>query len=151
MDHFGSDCSPEWRRLVSCQADGELDDLDAARLESHLAGCLACTAWAAEVSSLAALMASDQREPEMRLAPQSLRRRRARASLVTASAASVAAAAVAAFALQLNTGSAVSNHGRTSGPRASASQRFLDVPAFAGIAIEVTAGTHVLLNPVQTA
>src|SRR5262245_1080837 len=33
-----------WRRLLSPQIDGELDQAMAARLERHLAGCAACRA-----------------------------------------------------------------------------------------------------------
>jgi predicted anti-sigma-YlaC factor YlaD len=99
MSAISDNCSPEWRQLVSCQADGELDEFDSARLSRHLADCPACTAWAEELASLTGLVRSSDHGPV--LAPQLLRRRRSRASFATASAASVAAAAVAAFALQL--------------------------------------------------
>ena len=104
MSPISGNCSPEWRQLVSCQADGELDEFDTARLNRHLADCSACLAWAAEVSSLTGLVRSaEPADPDRALTPQLLRRRRSRASFATASAASVAAAAVAAFALQLPT------------------------------------------------
>lgn len=101
MSAISDNCSPEWRQLVSCQADGELDELDTARLSRHLADCPACVAWAEELSSLTGLMRGVAQDPGPALTPQLLRRRRSRASFATASAASVAAAAVAAFALQL--------------------------------------------------
>jgi predicted anti-sigma-YlaC factor YlaD len=40
------------RELVSLALDGELSELDAARLESHLAGCAACSELEREVSGL---------------------------------------------------------------------------------------------------
>jgi predicted anti-sigma-YlaC factor YlaD len=113
---ISSNCSPEWRQLVSCQADGELDEFDTARLNRHLADCAACAAWAEEVSSLTeAMRSAEDRVPAAALTPQVLRRRRSRASFATASAASVAAAAMAAFALQLPAvvGLVRSGHGET--------------------------------------
>jgi predicted anti-sigma-YlaC factor YlaD len=115
MSAISGNCSPEWRQLVSCQADGELDEFDTARLSRHLADCPACAAWAEELSSLTGLMRKADHGPVLALTPQLLRRRRSRASFATASAASVAAAAVAAFALQLPSvvGLVNSGHGST--------------------------------------
>jgi plastocyanin len=42
MDH------DEWLELISADADGELDDVESARLAEHLAGCASCTSLLAE-------------------------------------------------------------------------------------------------------
>jgi predicted anti-sigma-YlaC factor YlaD len=158
-DLSSSDCSPEWRQLVSCQADGEVDDFDTVRLNRHLADCPACMAWAAEVSSLAGLMRSPQSlERELALTPQVLLRRWSRASFATASAASVVAAAVAAFALQLPmvVGLAGSGHGTTRGAAATscdwcvAHRAFLR-PAFVEVGPTSLPPIRVLLNPAASA
>lgn len=94
-------CS-EWRALASCRLDGELDELQTARLEQHLLGCAACRAWAQEIATFTRLLLdSEPARPArpLELRGQALRRRVARASAVGATAASAVAAAVAAFAL----------------------------------------------------
>lgn len=157
MSPISSDCSREWRQLVSCQADGELDEFDTARLNRHLADCPACTAWAAELSSLTGLMRSVEHEaPASVLTPQLLRRRRSRASFATASAASVAAAAVAAVALQLPTLVGLAGHGGTKAADAAscrwcvAHNAFLQ-PAFVEVGPDSLPPVRVLLNPVSSA
>jgi anti-sigma factor RsiW len=157
MSPISGNCSPEWRQLVSYQADGELDEFDSVRLSRHLADCPACAAWADEVSSLTGLIRSTEHsEPDRALAPLVLRHRRRRASFATASAASVAAAAVAAFALQLPAvvGGATSGQSST---RAAASCRwcvahspFLQ-PAFVEVGPTSLPPIRVLLNPVASA
>jgi predicted anti-sigma-YlaC factor YlaD len=111
-------CS-EWRALASCRLDGELDELQTARLESHLRDCAACRAWSQEISALAQLFhESEPLQPARPLELQvyALRRRFARAVTVGATAAS--AAAVAAFALGVP-GNSISPFGG-SGTRVSA-------------------------------
>ena len=120
MAAISGNCSPEWRQLVSCQADGELDEFDTARLSRHLADCPACVAWAEELSSLTGFMRGVAQDPGPALTPRVLRRRRSRASFATASAASVAAAAaVAALVLQLP---AVAGHADHGGSRAASAE-----------------------------
>ena len=157
MSPLSSNCSPEWRQLVSCQADGELDEFDSARLSRHLADCPACAAWADEVSSLTGLVrAVEHRNPHRALTPLVLRHRPRRASFATASAASVAAAAVAAFALQLPAvlGGAASGHGSI---KAAASCRWCVAhspflkPAFVEVGPTSLPPIRVLLNPVASA
>jgi predicted anti-sigma-YlaC factor YlaD len=92
----------DWRALASCRLDGELDELQTARLEHHLRACAECRSWTDEVAALAGLL----HEPEpVRLTwsfeqrARALRRRLVRGVAVGATAAS--AAAVAAFAIAL--------------------------------------------------
>ncbi len=155
----GRTCSPDWCRLVSCEVDGELDDLDAVRLKRHLARCPTCAAWAEEASALARLLRSTEpAEPDRMLAPQVLRRRRTRAALLTTSAASVAAAVVAGLALQLPTGTGPSGRGRSqTRPLGSAAScrwcgaaRFVELSAPTGSGDRL-AQARVLLNPVPNA
>jgi predicted anti-sigma-YlaC factor YlaD len=93
-------CS-EWRELASCRLDGELDELQDARLERHLLGCAACRAWSREIAALATMFHDSLAEcpvSSSELRPHTLRRRLVR-SATAASAAS--AAAVAAFVIAL--------------------------------------------------
>jgi plastocyanin len=53
MDH------DEWLELISAEADGELDDVESARLAEHLAGCASC-------SDLLAGFEGDRRRARMR-------------------------------------------------------------------------------------
>jgi len=152
------ECCPEWRQLVSCQVDGELDEFDTARLNRHLAGCVPCTVWAAEIASLTGTIRSaEPKDPGRALTPSVMRLRRTRASLAAASAASVAAAAVAAFALQLP---GVVGHARTGeGTRTAAANcrwcvahRRFNRSAFVELPAAATASQRrVLLNPVASA
>jgi predicted anti-sigma-YlaC factor YlaD len=93
-------CS-EWRALASCRLDGELDELQDARLERHLLGCAACRSWSREIAALSTLF-HDSTEAcpvsSSELRTHALRRRLVR-SATAASAAS--AAAVAAFVIAL--------------------------------------------------
>jgi predicted anti-sigma-YlaC factor YlaD len=95
------DCCSEWRALASCRLDGELDELQDARLERHLLECAACRTWSREVAALATVIQDSMADCMVEatgLRPRALRRRLVR-SAMTASAAS--AAAVAAFAVIL--------------------------------------------------
>lgn len=93
-------CS-EWRALASCRLDGELDELQDARLERHLLGCEACRSWSREIAGLAALFQESVTVCPVgssQLHTHALRRRLVRsATAVTAAS----AAAVAAFVIAL--------------------------------------------------
>jgi anti-sigma factor RsiW len=154
MSPISGNCSPEWRQLVSYQADGELDEFDSVRLSRHLADCPACAAWADEVSSLSGLIRSTEHsEPDRALAPLVLRHRRRRASFATASAASVAvAAAVAAFVLQLpavvgHAGNGGSSTARAESWRWSVAHRAFLKSAF----VQLPATSFQRQNPVASA
>jgi predicted anti-sigma-YlaC factor YlaD len=105
-------CS-EWRALASCRLDGELDELQDARLERHLLDCAACRSWSREIAALATLFhdsIADCPVSSSELRTHALRRRLVR-SATAASAASVAA--VAAFAIALPGTIALFSSGRT--------------------------------------
>jgi predicted anti-sigma-YlaC factor YlaD len=105
-------CS-EWRALASCRLDGELDELQDARLERHLLGCEACRSWSREIAAMAALFHDSMAEcpvSSSELRVHTLRRRLVR-SATAASAAS--AAAVAAFVIALPGTIALFSHSRT--------------------------------------
>ncbi|HZT92617.1 MAG TPA: zf-HC2 domain-containing protein [Gaiellaceae bacterium] len=53
MDAAADPCAAA-RRLSSLALDGELPELDAARLAAHLAGCRECAAFARSISRTAA-------------------------------------------------------------------------------------------------
>lgn len=96
-------CS-EWRALASCHLDGELDELQSARLENHLSRCPECTAWVGEVAEIARrLRDADPVAPATAFGPSGLRHRAMRMTGVAATATSAVAAAVVAFALGLPT------------------------------------------------
>jgi predicted anti-sigma-YlaC factor YlaD len=105
-------CS-EWRALASCRLDGELDELQDARLERHLLGCAACRSWTREIAALTTLFHDSV--AECAVSPSQLRthalRRRLVRSATAASAAS--AAAVAAFVIALPGTIALFSHART--------------------------------------
>jgi predicted anti-sigma-YlaC factor YlaD len=106
--------------LASCELDGELSELDAVRLEHHLAGCGACRAWLAEGRELATTLRSAQLEaPEQRFDLTATRRKMLRASTIAAAAAaSVAAAALAILPLAgPSNGTAVSRAAQRGGQR----------------------------------
>lgn len=95
-------CS-DWRALASCRLDGELDELQVARLERHLLTCAACRSWTREIATLAGLLhESEPARPQssFEFRARALRRRFVRGSAVGATA--VSAAAVAAFAIALS-------------------------------------------------
>jgi predicted anti-sigma-YlaC factor YlaD len=110
-------CS-EWRELASCRLDGELDELQVARLERHLLGCDACCAWMREITALASVLhepdtVCPDRLPDLRT--HTLRRRLVRSASATSAA---AAAAVAAFAIAVP-GAAVSIFSSAKSPAVS--------------------------------
>ncbi|HJU36244.1 MAG TPA: zf-HC2 domain-containing protein [Gaiellaceae bacterium] len=105
-------CS-EWRELASCRLDGELDELQAARLERHLLDCEPCRSWTREIAALATVFHDSIAECPVgssELRTHALRRRLVR-SATAASAAS--AAAVAAFVIAVPGTIALFSHDRT--------------------------------------
>lgn len=104
-------CS-EWRALASWRLDGELNELQDARLERHLLDCPACRSWSREIAATAALLHDSIAEcpvSSSELQVHRLRRRLVR-SATAASAAS--AAAVAAFVIALPGTIALFSHSR---------------------------------------
>jgi predicted anti-sigma-YlaC factor YlaD len=92
----------DWRALASCRLDGELDELQTARLEHHLRVCAECRSWTREVAALAGLLHESEPVPStwaFEHRSRALPRRLVRGVAVGATAAS--AAAVAAFAIAL--------------------------------------------------
>jgi predicted anti-sigma-YlaC factor YlaD len=106
-------CS-EWRALASCRLDGEIDELQDARLERHLLACAACRAWSREIAALVTVIhdsAAVCPVSSSELRTHALRRRLVR----SASAASAAsAAAVAAFAIAVPGAISLFSSGRAS-------------------------------------
>jgi predicted anti-sigma-YlaC factor YlaD len=91
------DLCREWRLLASCELDGELSELGAARLRHHLAECADCSVWAAEAGQLTQLLRAAEHAPfERQIQLPALRRRLYRASGLVGAGASAAAAALAA-------------------------------------------------------
>jgi predicted anti-sigma-YlaC factor YlaD len=93
-------CS-EWRALASCRLDGELDELQDARLERHLLGCEACRSWSREIAAVATLFHDSVAEcpvSSSQLHTHALRRRLVRSATAVSAA---SAAAVAAFVIAL--------------------------------------------------
>lgn len=94
----------EWRSLASCELDGELDELDTARLKRHLQGCAECSVWLAELRTLTAMLRDAQLEaPRRGLDLSAVRRGVGRAAVAAATVASVAAAALAVIGFDLRT------------------------------------------------
>lgn len=93
------DTCQEWRLLASCELDGEMSELDVARLRGHLDECSDCVRWVAETESVTELLRAAELVPvEREIGTPVLRRRLSRASgLVGAGASAVAAAAAAAL------------------------------------------------------
>lgn len=93
----------EAREAISARLDGELGELDAARLDGHLRACPECTAFAAEAAAGAALLrdAALEQPPAWTWAEPAATRRRfgGVAGAVAAAAVVVAAAAAPSFLL----------------------------------------------------
>ena len=86
------------RKLVSAQLDGELSEMDSARLSAHLRGCGTCTAYALEVAAIATrLRAAPLERPCVEVALPSRRRRPG--LQIAAAAAAVLVAAASSLAL----------------------------------------------------
>jgi predicted anti-sigma-YlaC factor YlaD len=90
-----SDCMLA-RESASARLDGELSELESARLDAHLHGCADCYAYSAQIGAIAARMrAAELEQPGLIVLPR--RRRLAGARLqVAVAAAAVAVAAIAA-------------------------------------------------------
>jgi predicted anti-sigma-YlaC factor YlaD len=97
-----SDCL-QAREAASARLDGELSELGTARLELHLRDCLECSAYAAEIETIAdRLRAAVLERPESRIAlPQ---RRRLPLHAAVAAVAVVAAVAASSIALERGLG-----------------------------------------------
>lgn len=113
------------REAASARLDGELGELESARLDLHLQGCADCRAFAADVAALADELRAGTLEP----APAALfvpqrRRRRVAAPLAAAAATLVVAVAAGAsfFMGELVGGHATGQPART----ATAAQTKLD-------------------------
>src|SRR5262245_61027641 len=97
-DH--ADGCGEFRALASSRLDGELDELESARLERHLGICVACTSWTRDAGALARVLNESTSVPPMWSSDglrRSVRWRFVRAASVGAAA--VSAAAIAAVTL----------------------------------------------------
>lgn len=87
------------REAVSLRLDGELSELEAARLDAHLAGCAECRVFAAEIASTAVVLRAAPLE-QPRAAIVLGRRRRLPTPAAGAAAASILLAVTASsFAL----------------------------------------------------
>ena len=93
------------REAASARLDGELSELEAARLNAHLRDCAACSVYALELSAITeSLRGADLEPPQLDL---TLPRRRALPGIRVAAAAAavVAVGAASAFALGHGLGS----------------------------------------------
>ena len=94
----------EARALASCQVDGELSELDALRLDRHVAACPACAAWRAEAGSIAVVLQNAEPVvPSRSLAPRLGRRVRRSFTVAATLASATAAAGLAALIVALPT------------------------------------------------
>ena len=90
-----SDCMLA-RESASARLDGELSELESARLDAHLRGCPDCRAYSAEIGAIAArIRAADLEQPARVTIPRRRRLAGARMQVAVAAAAAAVAAAVA--------------------------------------------------------
>jgi predicted anti-sigma-YlaC factor YlaD len=102
-----SDCAKA-REAASARLDGELPELDAARLDVHLRACAECRAYAAEIGTITVgLRAVPLEWPEIRVIMP--RRRRVPVHTAAAAAAAVVLAAIGGSSFAL--GRAFNGHG----------------------------------------
>ena len=102
-----SDCATA-REAASARLDGELPELDAARLDVHLRACADCRAYAAEIETITVgLRAVPLERPEIRVIMP--RRRRVPIQTAAAAAAAVVLATIAGSSFAL--GRALNGHG----------------------------------------
>ena len=100
-----SDCL-QAREAASARLDGELSELEAARLSAHLRDCTACSVYALELSAIAeSLRGAELEQPQLDV---TLPRRRALPGIRVAAAAAavLAVAAGSAYAVGLGSGQA---------------------------------------------
>ena len=103
--HSPEDCA-EARQSISLRLDAELNPLQDAVLEAHLAGCAACRRHAEELTALtAALRGAALVNPDLRPSLAARRFAYRRPSAAAAAAATAAAAALAIVALSVGTAS----------------------------------------------
>jgi predicted anti-sigma-YlaC factor YlaD len=90
-----SDCMLA-RESASARLDGELSELESARLDAHLRGCLDCRAYSTEIAAIAArIRAADLEQPARVTIPRRRRLAGARMQVAVAAAAAAVVAAVA--------------------------------------------------------
>jgi predicted anti-sigma-YlaC factor YlaD len=121
---LNSACDP-MRELFSASLDGELSELDDARLQAHLAACAGCRAYAATAAAAASLVRQTPlEEPTVRIVVPGRRLAVAR-KLQVASAAAAVAVTVGLSVAVGNVGGPSSSHAAPAA-RSSASLRFPD-------------------------
>jgi predicted anti-sigma-YlaC factor YlaD len=100
-----SDCL-QAREDASARLDGELSELGTARLELHLRDCAECSAYAAEIETIAAgLRAAMLERPERRIVLPERRRLPLHAAVAAVAVVAAAAASSIAIAEGLGSGS----------------------------------------------
>ncbi len=134
-----SDCL-QAREAASARLDGELSELETARLTAHLRECVACSVYALELSAIAdSLRSAELEQPQLDL---TLLRRRAVPGLRVAAAAAavLAAAGVSAYAV---------GHGLGAGNRPAKAPIQASAPSLAGLQAD-TRNQHLfaMLRPV---
>jgi predicted anti-sigma-YlaC factor YlaD len=138
-----SDCL-QAREDASARLDGELSELQAARLELHLRDCSECSAYAAEIAAVALhLRAAPLERPERRIVLPS--RRRLPIQAAAAAVAVAAALVVSSVALQRGLGGGGKETTTTTGtPSALAALRAdqLDQHLFAMLRRPEPQGSH---------
>jgi predicted anti-sigma-YlaC factor YlaD len=114
------------REAASARADGELSELEAVQLDSHLRGCPACAAQAAALEGLATrIRGAELEQPAL---PVFVPRRRRPVRVRTAAvAAALVAAALSSFAAGHLVGSHASRPAATVGGLTSVSERQSEV------------------------
>jgi len=96
-----SDCMLA-RESASARLDGELSELESARLDAHLRGCPDCRAYSTEIAAIALRMrAADLEQPGRVAVPRRRRLAGARMQVAVAAAAAAVAAAVAGSSFTL--------------------------------------------------
>jgi predicted anti-sigma-YlaC factor YlaD len=114
------DVCGNFRALASSELDGEIVELDAARLRRHLRTCAACANWLADVREWRGMLIDDAAGLRRQIPAQAHRQGFRRANTFAGAGASVAAAAVVALALAGSTGSRLAA-GRSEQPLSSPS------------------------------
>jgi predicted anti-sigma-YlaC factor YlaD len=101
-----TDCARA-REAASARLDGELSELELAFLDSHLAACPGCSAWAADSAAFSTALRAASLEQPMRAIEFPLRRPAYRriAAARRAAAVSAAAAALVVAVLSVHVGS----------------------------------------------
>ncbi len=125
MGQISLDMCDRIRELCSTSLDGELSELDAARLESHLVSCPSCRAYAATARATARLVRDTPlEEPGFRVVVPGRRLAVARKLQVVSAAAAVAVTVGFSVALSTVGGPGVARSSQHAAP--SANLRFPD-------------------------